>query len=353
MAPDPELEIADRRVAREEPVYVVAEMSANHGHDLGRAKAIVEAAADAGADAIKLQTYTPDTMTLDSDAEPFQVATGTVWEGRRLYDLYQEAFTPWEWHEELAETADASGIHWLSTPFDETAVEFLEKLDPPVYKIASFELVDLPLIRRVAETGKPVIISTGMGSLVEIDDAVRVAREHGAGGVALLRCNSAYPAPFAELDLNAIPVMAENWHAPVGFSDHTLGHTAATVAVTLGASILEKHITLSRDHAGPDSTFSVEPDEFEGLVRSVRDAHASRGEVRFGPSQAEQPSLRFRRSLWIVQDMAAGEQFTTENVRALRPADGLGPRYLDHVLGRTATHTIPAGTPLSWELVGG
>lgn len=346
-----DIDIAGRQVGSGEPVYVIAEMSANHQHDLRKAKAIVEAAASAGADAIKLQTYTPDTMTLDSGADPFRIGQGTLWEGQRLYDLYQEAHTPWEWHEELAETARAVGIDWLSTPFDASAVDFLEKLDPPVYKIASFELVDLPLIARVAGTGKPLIISTGMGSLVEIDDAVRTARANGAGGLALLRCNSAYPAPFAELDLAAIPVMEQNWNAPVGFSDHTLGHTAATVAVTLGACIVEKHITLSRDEESPDSTFSVEPVEFADLVQAIRDAAAARGEVRFGPSSAEQPSLRFRRSLWIVRDVAAGEVFTSDNVRALRPSDGLPPSELDHVLGRRATRTIERGTALTRELL--
>ena len=343
--------IGGRPVGPGHPVYVIAELSANHGHDLGTALAIVEAAAEAGADAVKLQTYTADTMTIESDAPPFRIGEGTLWAGRLLYELYQEAATPWEWHEALQARASDLGLDLFSTPFDPSAVDFLRDLGTPAMKIASFELVDLDLIRAAAATGQPLIISTGMATEAEIDDAVSAAADAGAAGVILLRCNSSYPAPVEEMDLRTIPAMAERWGVPVGFSDHTLGTTAATVAVTLGACVIEKHLTLRRADGGPDAAFSLEPGEFATMVEAVREAEASLGAVRFGPSEHERHSLAFRRSLFVVADVAAGQRLTRDDVRAIRPGDGLPPKHLDEVVGRAAAGPIARGTPLRWDLL--
>lgn len=343
--------IGGRPVGPGRPVYVIAELSANHGHDLGTALAIVEAAAEAGADAVKLQTYTADTMTIDSDAPPFRIGDGTLWAGRNLYELYEEAATPWEWHEALQARASDLGLDLFSTPFDPSAVDFLRDLGTPAMKIASFELVDLDLIRAAAATGQPLIISTGMATEAEIDDAVSAATGAGATGVILLRCNSSYPAPVEEMDLRAIPAMAERWGLPVGFSDHTLGTTAAIVAVTLGACVIEKHLTLRRADGGPDAAFSLEPGEFTAMVEAVREAEASLGAVRFGPSEHERHSLAFRRSLFVVADVAAGQRLTRDDVRAIRPGDGLPPKHLDEVVGRAAAGPIARGTPLRWDLL--
>lgn len=349
--PGPVVRIGGREIGLGRPVYVIAELSANHGHDVATARAIVEAAAAAGADAVKLQTYTADTMTIDSDAPPFRIGDGTLWAGRNLYELYEEAATPWAWHAELQALATDLGLDLFSTPFDSTAVDFLGDLGTPAMKIASFELVDLDLIRAAAATGQPLIISTGMATEAEIDDAVSAATGAGAAGVILLRCNSSYPAPVEEMDLRTIPAMAERWGVPVGFSDHTLGTTAATVAVTLGARVIEKHLTLRRADGGPDAAFSLEPGEFATMVEAVREAEASLGAVRFGPSEHERHSLAFRRSLFVVADVAAGERLTRDNVRAIRPGDGLPPKHLDEVLGRVAAGPIARGTPLRWDLL--
>lgn len=345
------VEIGTRRIGPGQPVYVIAEISANHNHSYEAASRLVHLASEVGADAVKLQTYTADTITIDSDAPPFQIKDGTLWAGRNLHDLYAEAFTPWEWQPDLKREADAIGLDLFSTPFDETAVDFLEALDPPAHKIASFELVDHALVARVAATGRPVIMSTGMASKAEIDAAVTVARSAGDGGIVLLRCNSAYPANPAEMDLRTIPDMIETWGVPVGLSDHTLGTTAAVVAVSLGASMIEKHITESRSVPGPDSAFSLEPAEFAAMVAAVREAEKALGEVRYGPSPSERASLAFRRSLFAVADIAAGEELTAANVRSIRPADGLPPAELHRVLGRKAASAIRRGTPLSWELL--
>jgi N-acetylneuraminate synthase len=346
-----ELDIAGRRIGDGHPAYVIAELSANHHGEYDRALELLRAAHAAGADAVKLQTYTADTMTLASDAPPFRIGEGTLWEGRNLHDLYEEAAMPWDWQPKLKAEADALGIHLFSTPFDGSALDFLEDLGVPAYKIASFEIVDLALVREVAATGRPVIISTGMANDAEIDAALTAATTAGAGGVALLRCNSAYPASAAEMDLRTIPDMVARWGVPVGLSDHTLGTTAAITAIALGACIIEKHFTLSRSEPGPDSAFSLEPNEFRLLVDAVRDAEASLGTVRYGPSPSERASLAFRRSLFVVADVAAGDVFTEENVRAIRPGDGLPPVELDRVLGKRALVDIERGTPLSWELV--
>lgn len=332
------------------PSYIVAEVSANHNQCFERAVETIKAAKEAGADAVKLQTYTPDTMTIRSDNEYFKIK-GTLWDKRTLYDLYSEAYTPWEWHSRLKEVAEELGLQLFSTPFDISAVDFLEELGVPAYKVASFEIVDLPLLRRIGRTGKPVILSTGMATLAEIDEAVRTLREAGATQIALLKCTSAYPSPPEDMNLRTIPHLREAFGVPVGLSDHTLGIAVPVAAATLGACIIEKHFTLSRADGGPDSAFSLEPKEFRAMVEAVRTVERALGAVRYGPTEHESESLPFRRSLFVVKDVKAGEPFTEDNVRSIRPAYGLHPRYLDVVLGRRASRDIPAGTPLSWELV--
>ena len=344
-------DIAGRPVGPGHPVYVIAEMSANHNRDLDAAIELVHAARDAGADAVKVQTYTPDTITLKSDRDPFRIAGGTLWDGKVLWDLYKEAYMPWEWQPRLKEEAERLGLHFFSTPFDFTAVDFLEELEVPAYKIASFELVDLPLIRKVAATGKPLILSTGMATVSEIEEAVAVARDAGAEQIALLRTNSAYPAPPDEMDLRTIPHMAEMFGVPVGLSDHTLGIAVPVVAAAMGAALIEKHLTLSRSVPGPDSAFSLEPQEFKEMVEAVRTAERALGGVRYGPTPKEQASRVFRRSLFVVKDVRAGELLTPENVRSIRPAHGLHTRHYDEVLGKRARVDIAAGTPLSWDLI--
>jgi N-acetylneuraminate synthase len=345
-----EIVIGNRSVGPGHPTFVIAELSANHGGSYDRAVELVQCAAAAGADAVKLQTYRPETMTIDSDAEPFRVSGGTLWDGHTLFDLYGEAQTPWEWHSGLQHEAAALGIDFFSSPFDVGAVAFLADLDVPVLKIASFELVDHELVRAAAATGLPLIISTGMASAQEIDDAVRVART-GDGGVALLRCNSAYPAAPDEMDLRTIGDMAARWQVPVGLSDHTLGSATAVAAVALGACLLEKHLTLRRSDPSADAAFSMEPDEFRAMVDAVRVVEAALGRVRYGPSRSEKASLAFRRSLFVVADIEAGDCFTRENVRSIRPGHGLAPQHLPAVLGRRASARITRGTPLDWELV--
>jgi len=347
-----QIEIAGRRVGAGQPVYVIAELSANHGQHFDRAARLVDAARAAGADAIKLQTYTPDTMTIAADTEHFTVA-GTIWHGRRLYDLYAEASTPWEWHGRLKEMAERAGLHCFSTPFDDSAVEFLESLDVPAYKIASFELVDVGLIRRVARTGKPIIMSTGMASFDEIEEAVAAARGAGARSLALLKCTSAYPAPPSEMHLQTIPHLSRAFDVPVGLSDHTLALTVPVTAVSLGACIIEKHLTLSRTDPGPDSAFSLEPEEFRAMVDAVRTAQAAMGEVHYGTTEREEATRAFRRSLFVVQPVRAGELFSAENVRSIRPGAGLHPRHYDEIIGRRAARDIARGTPLAWDLIAG
>ncbi|HLF07228.1 MAG TPA: pseudaminic acid synthase [Thermoplasmata archaeon] len=343
------IEIAGRKIGHGHPVYIVAEMSANHNGSYENAVKIVHAAKAAGADAVKLQTYTPDGMTLDSDQEPFIIGPGTLWSGRRLHDLYKEAMTPWEWQPRLKKIADDIGIHLFSAPFDIEAVKFLEEMGVPAYKIASFEIVDIPLIRAVAKTGKPMIISTGLSKQEEIQEAVSAARAAGASQIALLKCTSAYPAPPEDMNLNAIPHMHSVFQVPVGLSDHTLGTTVPVAAVGLGACIVEKHLISSRSDGGPDSAFSLEPPEFKEMVDAIRVTEAAMGKVRYGPTLTEGASLGFRRSLFVVSDIAEGEYFTELNVRSIRPAGGLHPRELTSVIGRRAAMTIKRGTPLTWE----
>ncbi len=343
--------INGREIGAGRSVYIIAEMSANHHHDFEQAAAIVRAAKDAGADAIKLQTYRPDTMTIDARTPSFQIGKGTIWEGRNLFELYGEAYTPWEWQPKLKQMADALGLDCFSTPFDFTAVDFLEQMAVPAHKIASFELVDLPLIRRVARTGKPVIMSTGMGSLEEIDEAVRAFREAGGTQLALLKCTSAYPSPAADMNLRTIPHLGEAFGVPAGLSDHTLGIAVPVAAVALGACIIEKHFTLSRATPGPDSAFSLEPQEFRAMVDAVRAAEQALGRVSYTVSEKEKASRVFRRSLFVVEDVAAGETLTEKNLRCIRPGNGMHPRHLPVVLGRKATSAISRGTPLDWDLI--
>jgi len=345
------LEVNGRRIGPGHPVYVVAEVSSNHGQSFDRAVELVDAAKEAGADAVKLQTYTADTLTIHSDEEHFRIGGGTLWDGRTLYDLYGEAYMPWEWQPKLKTVADDLGIDLFSTAFDPTAVDFLEKMGAPVHKAASFEIVDIPLIKKMARTGKPLIISTGIATLEEIEEAVQTARDAGAAQIALLKCTSAYPAPPGEMNLRTIPHLAETFQVPVGLSDHTLGIAVPVVAVALGACIVEKHFTLSRDVPSPDSTFSLEPAEFKSMVDAIRVAEKALGEVRYEVTEREAASRVFRRSLFVVQDMKAGEVFTSENMRSIRPGHGLHTRYLEKVLGRRAARDIERGTPLSWELV--
>jgi N-acetylneuraminate synthase len=344
------IEIENRHIGLGKPNYIIAEMSANHNQDFDQAVKILEAAKEAGADAIKLQTYTPDTLTIDSDNECFRIK-GTIWEGKNLYELYGEAYTPWEWQPKLKEVANGLGLDLFSTPFDPTAVDFLEDMGVPAYKVASFELVDLPLLRKIAETGKPIIMSTGMASLAEIDEAVRTIRHAGGNQLALLKCTSAYPASAEEMNLRTIPHLSQAFGLPTGLSDHTLDIAVPVAAVTLGACIVEKHFTLSRDIAGPDSAFSLEPDEFKAMVDAIRTAEKALGKIHYGVSEHEAKSRVFRRSLFVVKDIVAGEVFTQENVRSIRPGHGLSPKYLEDVLGRRAAKDIARGTPLAWGLI--
>jgi N-acetylneuraminate synthase len=343
--------IDGRRVGSHFPAYIIAELSANHNQSFDQAVRIIEAAKGAGVDAVKLQTYTADTITLRSNRDCFRITGGTLWDGRVLHDLYQEAFTPWEWQPKLKEIADQWGMDLFSSAFDDTAVDFLEKMNVPAHKVASFELVDIGLIQKMARTGKPMIMSTGMASEDEIAEAVDAARGAGATEIALLKCTSAYPAPPDEANLLTIPELARRFNCPVGLSDHTMGIEVPLVAVALGACIIEKHLCLRRADGGPDGAFSLEPQEFKAMVEAVRTAEKALGSVQFGPGPREANSLKFRRSLFAVEDIKQGEMFTKQNVRSIRPADGLHPRHLEEILGKIAACDVERGTPLGWELV--
>ncbi len=344
----PRITINGRQIGDGAPTYVIAEMSANHNQDFDEAIRIIHAIKEAGADAVKIQTYTPDTLTINCDNEYFRIGEGTIWEGRNLYDLYGEAYTPWDWQPRLKEAAEAAGLDFFSTPFDPTAVDFLEGMGVGFYKIASFEIVDIPLIERIAHTGKPIIMSTGMATLTEIEEAVSAARSAGATDIALLKCTSAYPAPPDEMNLRTIPALADKFQAPIGLSDHTLGIAVPVAAVALGAGLVEKHFTLSRSMPGPDSAFSLEPQEFKAMVEAIRVAEEALGSVHYGVSEREAKSQVFRRSLFVVEDVQAGQLFTSQNVRSIRPGNGLPPKYLKAVLGQRAARDIPRGTPLDW-----
>lgn len=343
--------IDGRAIGPDHSPYIIAELSGNHNGNLDRALALVDAAAQTGADAVKLQTYTADTITLDVDRPEFRVSGG-LWDGRHLHQLYQEASTPWEWHEALFARAREHGLHVFSSPFDHTAVEFLETLDAPAHKIASFELVDTPLITKAASTGKPLIMSTGVANYGEIEDACRAAREGGADGFALLHCISAYPAAPDTMRLQTIPALAAAFGVPIGLSDHTLGSAVAVAAVALGACIIEKHITLSRCDGGPDADFSLEPAEFKQLVTDCRIAHAAMGEPQYDRKGVGGTNAQFRRSLYVVADVSKGDVLTVDNIRSVRPGNGLAPKYLNNVLGLKASRDLTRGEPLSWSMVG-
>lgn len=331
--------------------YVIAEMSANHAGSIDRAKEIIHAAKEAGADCVKIQTYTPDTMTIDCNNKYFQITDGT-WKGENLYHLYEKAYTPWEWQADLKNEADKIGIDFLSTPFDKTSVDFLESIGMEFYKIASFELVDIPLIEYVASKGKPIIMSTGMGTLGEIDEAVEAIRRQGNNQIALLKCASAYPAITDDMNLKTMVNMAQTFGVSVGLSDHSMGALGAVTAVALGAQIIEKHFCISREIENPDSSFSMEPEEFKSMINDIRTVEKAVGKVRYGVSNQEKDNISFRRSIFVVKDVKAGEVFTDENIRVIRPGDGIPPKYYDSVLGRVSTKDIKRGTPLNFNMIG-
>lgn len=346
-----QIEIAGRPIGPDHPPYVIAELSGNHNGSLDRALAILEAAAESGADAVKLQTYTADTMTIDHDGPGF-VVEGGLWDGRRLYELYEEAHTPWDWHEALFKRGRELGVAVFSSPFDASAVDFLEDLGAPAFKIASFEIVDLPLIAKAASKGKPLIISTGLANLGEIADAVEIARNHGADEIVLLHCVSAYPAKPEEANLRTIEHLGRAFGLPVGLSDHTMGTAVSIAATTLGAQAIEKHVTLRRADGGVDSAFSLEPEELAELVQATRTAFAALGGVNYSLTEGERGSRAFRRSLYVVRDVAAGEELTAANIRAIRPGAGLPPKWLPDVLGKRATRPLHRGEPLTFDMVG-
>jgi len=348
-----DVRIAGHAIGDGQPPFIIAEMSGNHNHSIERAMAIVEAVAAAGAHALKLQTYTADTMTLDLREREFFISDPrSPWHGHSLYELYQKAYTPWEWHEPIFRRARELGLIPFSTPFDATAVDFLEERGVPCYKIASFENIDIPLIRKVAATRKPVIVSTGMASVAEVEEAVATLQESGCGEIVLLKCTSSYPASPVDSNLATIPHMRSLFGCPVGLSDHTLGIGAAVASVALGAVAIEKHVTLSRSDGGVDADFSLEPQELAMLVRETRTAWEALGSVHYGPMQDEKPSLAFRRSLYITRDLAAGSVLAADNVRAVRPGLGLPPKYYDVVVGKRVARAVRRGTPLSWDLIG-
>ncbi len=346
----PHVTIAGRRISGADRPYIVAELSANHAGSLDHALAVIDAAKKSGADAIKLQTYTADTITIDHDGPGF-VIEGGLWDGRQLYELYDEAHTPWDWHPKLFERARSLSLTIFSTPFDDSAVDFLEKLEVPAYKIASFEIVDLPLIRTVARTGKPTIISTGMSSEDEIGEAVEAFRSAGGTDLVLLHCVSAYPAPAGEANLMRIARLGSLFGFPIGLSDHTLGIDVAVAATGLGACLIEKHFTLRRADGGPDSVFSIEPSELRALVSGTKIAHEALGSGSAERSAAELGNKAFRRSIYVTENVAAGETLTKRNTRIIRPGFGLAPKFFEKVIGQRAVHDIPRGTALRWDLI--
>jgi pseudaminic acid synthase len=343
--------IDGRKIGAGYAPYIVAEMSGNHNHDLNRALAIIDAAKASGADAVKLQTYRADTITIDHHGDDF-IVKGGLWNGRRLYELYEEAHTPWEWHAPIFEHARQIGITVFSSPFDHTAVDFLEELGAPAYKIASPEIIDLPLIRKVARTGKPIVMSTGAATLEEIEEAIQAARDEGATKLVVLHCTAAYPAPPEEANLATIKLLNDRFNVVAGLSDHTLGTTVSAIAVGFGANFIEKHFTLARADGGVDSSFSLEPAELAELVRTSRIAHAAVGKPTFGPTESEASVLGNRRSLYVVKPILKGQMLTLDNIRSIRPAKGIKPKHLDAVLGRRALRDLAFGEPLNFEMIG-
>jgi len=341
--------IGHREITADKPTYVIAELSANHNQSFSDARELVKVAYEVGADAVKLQTYTADTLTLNCRNAYFQIGEATVWKGKNLYDIYSEAYTPWEWQATLKKDAEELGMHCFSSPFDFTAVEFLEQINVPAYKIASFEMVDIALIEKVASTGKPTIMSTGMATQAEILEAVQTFRKAGGGDLALLKCTSSYPAPPEEMNLRTISDMSERFGVVAGLSDHSMDTAVAVTAVALGARIIEKHITLTRSVDGPDSSFSLEPDEFREMIAAIRTCEKAMGQVQYTPTEREMITRRFRRSLFVVRHIKAGEKFDEANIRSIRPGDGLHTRYLREVIGSRAVVDIEPGDPLSLE----
>ena len=345
------IHIGCKEITEKSNVFIIAEMSANHGHNINIAKETIKAAKDAGADAIKLQTYTADTITINCKNEYFKINSGTIWDGRTLYDLYKEAYTPWEWHKELMDYANELGIICFSTPFDKTAVDFLENLNVPAYKVASFEITDIPLIEYIASKGKPIIISTGIATLSEIDDAVTACRKVGNDQIIIMKCTSSYPAKVEDANLLTIKNMKDTFNVEVGLSDHTLGVTVPVVSVALGAKVIEKHFILDKKIGGPDASFSLDKDEFRLLVDSVRQAEKALGHVDYELTEGKKKSREFSRSLFVVKDIKRGELITENNVRSIRPGYGLKPKYINLILGKKARFDLEKGTPLSWDIL--
>lgn len=345
-----DINLQGRKIGPSQPPFIIAEMSGNHNQSLERALEIVEAAAKAGAHALKIQTYTADTMTLNIDHDDFNINDqDSLWNKKNLYNLYQQAYTPWEWHETIFERCTQLGLIPFSTPFDETAVDFLESLNIPMYKIASFENNDLPLIKKVASTGKPIIISTGMATLAELDETVRAVREAGCEDLVLLKCTSTYPASPSNTNISTIPHMKDLFGCQVGLSDHTLGVGVSIASIAMGATVIEKHFTTSRADGGVDSAFSMEPNEMEALVVETKRAWESLGQVSYGPTDEEKKSMKFRRSIYIVKDLKAGDVLTRDNIRVIRPGYGMAPKYLEKLLGKKVAKELKAGTPLNWD----
>ncbi len=345
------INISGFEVNNKSSTFIIAELSANHGHDINIAKKTIKAAKEAGADAIKIQTYTADTLTINCDNEYFKLSSGTIWDGRTLFDLYSEASTPWEWQKELMEYANELGLIFFSTPFDKTAVDFLEELNVPAYKVASFEIMDIPLIEYIASKGKPIIISTGVASLSDIEEAIQACKRIGNEQIILLKCTSSYPARIEDANLKTIPNMKETFGVEVGLSDHTLGIVAPVVSVALGAKVIEKHFILDKSIGGPDASFSLEPLEFRQMVEAVRAAEKALGEIDYSMSENKKKSRLLGRSLFVVKDMKAGEVICEENIRSIRPCYGLGPKHFKELIGKRIKQDVFRGTPLSWNLI--
>ena len=346
------IHIGGHPISKDDPTYVIAEMSGNHNMDFNRAVKILEAAKDAGADAIKLQTYTADTITLDCDDECFQITQGTLWDGTTLHKLYEKAYTPWEWQPKLQKMATDMGLDFFSSPFDFSSVDFLQNMNVPAYKIASFEITDIPLIRKVAKIGKPVIISTGIATLADIELAVNTCKAEGNNQIILLKCVSAYPTPYEDINLRTMVNLADTFDCIVGLSDHTMGDTVAVASVAMGAKVVEKHLTLSRADGGVDSAFSMEPQEFKHMVESIRIVEKAMGKVTYELTEKQKREREHARSLFIAQDMKAGEVLNESNMRSVRPANGLHTKYYDELLGKRVNRDVKLGTPLSWDIIG-
>lgn len=348
---DKYIQIGDKKIGGDNPTFIIAEMSANHQQDFNKAVEIIKLAKEAGADAIKLQTYTPDTITLDCDNQYFQIKQGTIWDGTTLHKLYQEAYTPWEWQPRLKEAAEKEGLICFSSPFDNTAVDFLEDMNTPAYKIASFEITDIPFIEYIASKGKPVIMSTGIATLSDIEEALNACRRMGNNQVILLKCTSAYPSPMEEVNLRTIPNMVETFKTIVGLSDHTLGTHVSVASVALGAKVIEKHFTISRSEGGPDAAFSMEPKEFEEMVKGIRAVEKALGKVTYELTEKQRRSREHSRSLFVVKDIKKGDIFTEDNVKSIRPAFGMETKYFKDIVGKKASQDISKGTPMDWMYV--